>query len=735
MILNSTPQNQAVLSNVGQIGEFRIRNSAKAFSILSSGLYANKIRAIIRELSCNALDSHIAAGNVGTPFDLHLPNSLEAWFSIRDYGTGLTHDQVTNIYTTYFESTKTDSNEFIGALGLGSKSPFSYTDNFTVIAIKDGRRGVYTAFINEHGVPSIALMMEERSTEPSGVEVKFAVSNRNDFGQFQTEARHVFKHFKHRPVVSGQSMFKFADPEYRDANLIPGVHRRVTSYSDTGSFAIMGNIAYPIDALPATEDKIQTAANCLLRFGLVMEFENGELDFQASREGLSYIPSTIAAIQNKLLKLNAQLATHVAAEYNKLTTKWEQLVYLSTTSHEEFWAPAVAEFVRNNKLESNFPDIGRYNSMTPVAYTLHADKLAQTRNITIQAFNANHSMVRMLKPATEPYVQAPRVAVEFWKIVPSEHAKFVVVDCKGSARPRAVYHWRNDPGTQRKDHIVYVLTPTDKTKPMDLKGFFKSIANPPASQVFPLSSLSEKPKRTAAKNRIMVVEPVESRGRRYDNSVNWSKPIDMEDVNEPNKTYYYVPLNGHEFANHASRDLEKFNRNLKATGIFTETYYGVRGKYMKDVLAMKNWVNLDDHIVQKLKAGAGLSQMGLVKNSLSEKLTTLYRDAGVMKLVDETSEYFMIWKQFQNVKATPVSELEQWRSLYNIFGMTMNGEDKVRQLTDAIEPKINALIAKYPMLKHINNYSNAPATTIAAYINMVEAFTKKTGNVDLTKSV
>jgi hypothetical protein len=89
MQLLSTVKNEAVLSNVGEIGEFRIRNSAKAFSILSSGLYANKVRAIIRELSCNAIDSHTAAGKADTPFDVHLPNSLEPWFAIRDYGTGL----------------------------------------------------------------------------------------------------------------------------------------------------------------------------------------------------------------------------------------------------------------------------------------------------------------------------------------------------------------------------------------------------------------------------------------------------------------------------------------------------------------------------------------------------------------------------------------------------------------------------------------------------------------------
>jgi HSP90 family molecular chaperone len=181
MLLNLAPNNEAILSNVGQIGEFRIRNSAKAFNILSSGLYANKIRAIVRELSCNAVDSHVAAGRSETPFDIHLPNQLEPWFAIRDYGTGLSHEQVTNIYTTYFESTKTNSNDFIGALGLGSKSPFSYTDNFTVTAIKDGIKGIYSAFINAEGVPSIAKMGEEETTEPSGVEVKFSVNDRWDF--------------------------------------------------------------------------------------------------------------------------------------------------------------------------------------------------------------------------------------------------------------------------------------------------------------------------------------------------------------------------------------------------------------------------------------------------------------------------------------------------------------------------------------------------------------------------
>ena len=113
---------------------FTINASSKAFKILSSGLYQNKIRAIVRELSTNALDAHIEAKN-SDPFVVHLPTSFEPFFSIQDFGTGLSEEDVLNLYTSYFSSTKTSSDDYIGALGLGSKSPFSYVDSFTIQSI------------------------------------------------------------------------------------------------------------------------------------------------------------------------------------------------------------------------------------------------------------------------------------------------------------------------------------------------------------------------------------------------------------------------------------------------------------------------------------------------------------------------------------------------------------------------------------------------------------------------
>jgi hypothetical protein len=246
MIINTEPKDKATFGGTGAVSEFKIRNSAKAFGILSSGLYSNKIRAIIRELSCNAVDSHVAAGTKKN-FDLHLPTQLAPYFSVRDYGIGLTHAEVCNVYTTYFESTKADSDDFIGALGLGSKSPFSYTDNFTVIAIKDGMKGIYSAFINDAGVPSVVQMGYDATDEPTGVEVKFAVVEHHDFYSFADEARHVFNYFPIKPNFTGATC-AISDIEYFREAIVPGVNqRKSTGYDRRKNLAIMGNIAYPID--------------------------------------------------------------------------------------------------------------------------------------------------------------------------------------------------------------------------------------------------------------------------------------------------------------------------------------------------------------------------------------------------------------------------------------------------------------------------------------------------------
>ena len=113
---------------------FSIEASQQAFAVLSSTIYEDKIKAPIRELSTNAYDAHVEAGCPDKPFEVHLPNAIDPEFRVRDYGVSMSHEDVMSLYTTYFGSNKRNSNSLNGCLGLGSKSPFAYTNQFWVTA-------------------------------------------------------------------------------------------------------------------------------------------------------------------------------------------------------------------------------------------------------------------------------------------------------------------------------------------------------------------------------------------------------------------------------------------------------------------------------------------------------------------------------------------------------------------------------------------------------------------------
>jgi hypothetical protein len=316
---------------VGAETTFRIQANARAFSILSSNLYTDKIRAVIRELSCNALDSHVAAGKQSIPFDVHLPNSLEPWFSVTDYGLGLSHEQVMDLYTTYFSSTKTQSNDYVGALGLGSKSPFAYTSGFDVVSTYNGVQNSYAMFINERGEPSVAQLGNQNVDAPNRVMVKLPVKS-EDFANFRRSAEDVFTWFAHKPVVTGSRDFQFREvtPTRQGQGWCFFETER---YYGSGAVARMGSVAYPIK-----RDQVNSKFERLLAHNLVVEFGIGELDVAASREELSYDPTTVAVLERRLEAVLGEIQSQVGGEFAKCSTLWEARCLLQKMTHGSYQA-------------------------------------------------------------------------------------------------------------------------------------------------------------------------------------------------------------------------------------------------------------------------------------------------------------------------------------------------------------------------------------------------------------
>lgn len=720
MIINNTPSNEAVISNVGEIGEFRIRNSAKAFKILSDGLYSNKIRAIIRELSCNAVDSHVAAGKSDTPFDVHLPNHLEPWFSIRDYGVGLSHEQVVNIYTTYFESTKTDSNAFIGALGLGSKSPFSYTDNFTVTAVSNGRRGIYTAFINEQGVPSIALMMENDTDEPNGVEVKFSVNDRWDFDRFAHEAGQVYQYFKLRPVISGRNNFQINSIEYETRDIIPGVH---SCLNQRNSIAIMGNIAYPIQ-VPDSDNSLGDLKG-LLRCGLEMNFDIGELDFQASREGLSYIAQTMMAIKKKLEQLNNQLISYITTEANKIENLWERAFFLEERSSFPLWREAVKAYATATAL----PTFNATNSLyqSPTTFAFDVAVLAKKFNISITAFNVirENEHAKTMKPRSsfrKVDGSDESVHCENWHIPVGKYINLVINDVKTGVQQRARRVYRENRTTQTTPHIyVYILSPANKAEPMNLQEFFDAMCQPPAefkknASVFPAAER----KSYVPKN--VTIMRLEERG-----TGSWDRSREMvwrdagnSDNFDSSKTYYYVPISGHKFeSRHGYDNIDQFYRELADSklGLIPGSIYGIRKADIAWVEESDNWINLETFVAETLEGKIKECKMGIVRSNFDDLHYAGFAPDAVISKIAETSLFRKAHNALKNVQKYNGS-VYAIRSLMNRF-KTTDFFTEIESLTNKYNSLTSKVKAKYPLLESLRYGANAEA--VAHYINLIDS--------------
>ena len=310
--------NSVVRSGDFEESNYTIEASAKAFSILSDGLYSNKVKAVIRELSTNAYDAHVDAGKRDVPFSVTMPDRFNPHFAIRDFGTGLSHEDCMNLYTTYFGSTKTNTNDAVGCLGLGSKSPFAYTDSFIVTSYHNGKVRVYNSYTDEHNKPVFALMSEDDTTRPNGLHVLFSVDT-DDVEEFKQEAEEVYKHFKVKPNFN--SDIEIEDFDYVLTGSTWGLSTSNKQRRwDIKAKAIMGQVAYDLDVEQFSDNETVTA---VLRTNLHIHFAIGDVDITPSRESLSYNEYTKKAIVEACEFVIEEMKETLGESFDDCPTHWD----------------------------------------------------------------------------------------------------------------------------------------------------------------------------------------------------------------------------------------------------------------------------------------------------------------------------------------------------------------------------------------------------------------------------
>lgn len=327
-----------------------LKDSPFIMSILRDQIYSDKILAVLREYSANAWDANRMGGKGDRPIKVVIPTSMEPTLSIRDYGPGLSLDDVLTVYTQYGNSTKRNNADAVGMLGIGSKSGFAYSDQFTVTSWFDGKKSIYVAALDESDGGVINLIHEEDSTEETGIEVSIAVRS-SDVLEFHNKAKALFEFFEPRPEIN----IELAPPPSAATRLENGFITDEQLGNDVHQWvAVMGCVPYRInlDQVRAFNNNGNGVAEYLVRVSGALNFKIGEVQISASREELKYSDRTKQALIEKYAALVDEFVVHTLDGLeNGTLTYWERRLKAMTLSAMKLPIPKKYQYITKDSIE------------------------------------------------------------------------------------------------------------------------------------------------------------------------------------------------------------------------------------------------------------------------------------------------------------------------------------------------------------------------------------------------
>lgn len=370
-----TTEKETILGNGSKSKAFSITASPKVFKILSSDLYTNKIRAVVRELITNMIDAHALNGN-HEKFIIQVPGRLDPRFVCRDFGPGMSDfdiqgdDNSPGLYNSYFSSSKAESNDFIGGFGLGSKSPFSYTDTFSITSYHKGEIRGYVAYMDGDG-PQIkpTFVKEMGPDDKTGIEIVVPVEEK-DFRNFAYEVSYIMRPFKDLAIINGLDREIDYFPDFDDYY---GVNPERYWPDRGGLYAIYGGIVYPIDGVIRDRNwlSIRNEVNYI-------KFPMGSLDIAPSREALSLDDRTRKNIIERVKELSEKAFNEDVKRFKESTSPrhtYRELMKMGYSARDYMISNSVKFTTKNlsyKKMQSMFePDSKLCNA--GVVYEVNLD--------------------------------------------------------------------------------------------------------------------------------------------------------------------------------------------------------------------------------------------------------------------------------------------------------------------------------------------------------------------------
>lgn len=299
--------------------------------------YSNPPLAVVREISANALDANQEA-NATRKVEITIPSRFNPHFCVRDFGSGLSKEDVFGLYSKYGKSTKRSSNNYIGAFGIGKFAPLSYGNNFTCVSFHGGEKASYNVFVNEDDDTKIVELHREPSNEPSGLSVEVAIAD-EDVDKFREIVKAFFRFFDESEMPKFIGVDK--DEKFFDAYNVVLESKNKDWFiiddkqdywrrSHSQCHAFMGRVHYPINTSSidfknyVEEDyDFSPLQNICEQDNVYIRFDIGELKLHHSRESLEYNKATQKAIVAKLRKMYDDIQEIAKEKLGGATCLWD----------------------------------------------------------------------------------------------------------------------------------------------------------------------------------------------------------------------------------------------------------------------------------------------------------------------------------------------------------------------------------------------------------------------------
>ena len=275
--------------------------------MLSKNLYSDSIGSTIRECASNALDSHRRAGTKD-PIIVSLGHATNSGyeFCVEDFGIGLDADDVRNIISKYGKSTKRNSANELGMMGLGFKAPLAYCSSFYFVARKNGIERKYMMYEGED-VNTIDLLYETPTSERNGVKVIVPIEY-HDRHSFESKVKEQLAYFEdvyfNVPGIDN-NFFIMRNEHFQFSELA----------SSRNLHMCLDNVYYDLDFQKLGINRIDLPV--ALKFGL-----SDGIFPTPNREAIRYTQEAKAAVLNKI----KDLANYFVDKYNETAKDMDNVI-------------------------------------------------------------------------------------------------------------------------------------------------------------------------------------------------------------------------------------------------------------------------------------------------------------------------------------------------------------------------------------------------------------------------